>query len=547
MAFLIPENLRSRPGVPPAVSMLARVLSDHLPFGATVWWEPLFTVDDDKPDLVVLVPDTGVLVLEVLQTKRSAVLSVEGSRLRVKGDAGPKVIEHPLAKAQRFAAAVEDRLREVGIGEDDRLPVLAAGVVAYIDRRTADEQGLSQVVETGKCLFRDDLDDMNESPDAARRVLAGLLHAPLRDGPISEQAERLYRAVIHPDTVLTPVQGELPGVSPALTADVKALDREQEALAKTIGAGHRVIRGVAGSGKTVILIHRARLLAQLNGSARILVTCYNRSLAGYLKRQLNAFPNVTVATLSAVMSRAMAKAGAAPPDFQKESDVEVAERALSALATLDPADDNLMAGLQFDHVLIDEAQDFAAEALCFGVSLLAPGADSLLVVADAAQSIYGKGFTWKDACIDAVGRTKVLRRNYRNTRPILDFAWSFLSREIDFGVTVDSGDEGDSMSDLVVPPETSDRPGRMPLFQVVSSRDAEVLTIADQVGTGWPKTCCLATSPSSTGRGSPAVEGSTGSTRSPLRSTLPKSRGTGRPIRGSGSARRRSDRSGTRC
>lgn len=458
---------------------LARLLAEHLDFGATVWYEPLFSLSNDHPDLVVLVPDTGVLVLEILQAKRTAVVNVSGTTLTVKDEDGQRVdVEHPLARARAFADAVRERVRASGIDAEDELPVLAAGVFAYIDRIAAKSRGLDVAVDLGTCLFRDDIDRMNESRAGASTVLTELLAAPPR-GVISEVAERMYRAVIHLDTVLTPVQGELPGIAAAITSDVKALDREQEALAKSLGTGHRVIRGVAGSGKTVILVHRARLLAQLNKDDRILVTCYTRSLKGYLERQLSEYRNVTVSTLHQQMSTFIWMAGGQPPRPNNQLTIsETAQLAMTSLASLRDKDGDLESKL-FDHVLVDEAQDFPVEALQLVVGVLRGGSDSLLIVADAAQSLYSKGFTWKEAGIEASGRrTRVLNRNYRNTRQILDFAWSFLSRQLSLGVELD---DVSGSTDVLVPPEAGERTGLLPVVAHHQSRDAEVLAIAAQV------------------------------------------------------------------
>jgi hypothetical protein len=52
------------------------------------------------------------------------------------------------------------------------------------------------------------------------------------------------------------------------TADVeipdlmRVMDLQQEQLARSLGEGHRVIHGVAGSGKTLILGYRAEQLAK---------------------------------------------------------------------------------------------------------------------------------------------------------------------------------------------------------------------------------------------------------------------------------------------
>ncbi|MBS2599968.1 UvrD-helicase domain-containing protein, partial [Salmonella enterica subsp. enterica serovar Typhimurium] len=62
------------------------------------------------------------------------------------------------------------------------------------------------------------------------------------------------------------------------------MDRQQEQLARSMGSGHRVIHGVAGSGKTLILLHRCLELANnIENEKPVLVICYNITLARKLK------------------------------------------------------------------------------------------------------------------------------------------------------------------------------------------------------------------------------------------------------------------------
>jgi len=473
MAFLIPDNLRTRRDVPPAAASLARLLGDALHDSATVWYEPLFDVDGDRPDLIVLMPDTGVLVIEILQQKAAAIVKVADGHLTVTEDGDTRTVEDPLRRALRFAESLAARVLTAGLSPADELPVSALGVLPYIDAATAQSKLITSVVDSKSCLFRDDLDRINEDLTKARRAIADVMAAPLRE-VVSEPVERLYRAVIHPDTVLTPVQMALPEMDASVGLDVVALDREQENLAKNLGSGHRVIRGVAGSGKTVILLHRARLLAQLNRHDRILVTCYNVALHGWLERQLEPFPNVKVRTMATQVASVLRMAGAPPAVFGKEPDDDIAGRAIQVLNDLG----NRARSQLFDHVLVDEAQDFGATTLRFATRLLRDGSDSLLVVADAAQSIYRKGFTWREAGIEASGRTRVLTRNYRNTMEILDYAWTFLSRSA--AITADGG--LDAEADVVVPPDAGLRHGPLPLFRLAGSPDEEVLDIAREVG-----------------------------------------------------------------
>ena len=60
---------------------------------------------------------------------------------------------------------------------------------------------------------------------------------------------------------------------------VRVMDIEQEQLARGLGEGHRVIHGVAGSGKTLILGYRSEVLADLLNKP-VLVLCFNITPGG---------------------------------------------------------------------------------------------------------------------------------------------------------------------------------------------------------------------------------------------------------------------------
>ena len=64
---------------------------------------------------------------------------------------------------------------------------------------------------------------------------------------------------------------------------LRLMDLQQERLARSLGEGHRVIHGVAGSGKTMILAYRCQHLAQ-EITKPILILCFNVSLAARLRQ-----------------------------------------------------------------------------------------------------------------------------------------------------------------------------------------------------------------------------------------------------------------------
>jgi hypothetical protein len=466
MAFLIPDNLRTRSDVPAGVNRTARVLQDTLDDASTAWYEPLFDVGGERPDLVVMVPDVGVLVLEVLEEKPGAVRGVQDGKLTITKASAERLVDDPLVRARAFADALRAAICETPhLADDERLPVVAAAVLPYLSRADGERKGLGRVMDLGQCLFRDDVEAALTDGELLRRQVMRLLDAPLRD-PLSAAAEKAHRAVIHPDTVIGSAQLQFPSATPA--EELKVLDRRQEALAKGLGDGHRVVRGVAGSGKTLILTYRARLLAHALPHHRVLVVCYNRALAGVLERQLRC-PNVRVHRIEALMNKARKTVDLPEMAFDTTS---MEERAKAALGVLDRHPNAVG---RFDHVLVDEAQDFPTAALAFAVRLLRPGSESLLVVADAAQNIYRNQFRWKDAGINAVGRTRVLDNSYRNTREILEYANEFLLRGGDFKADASIDDET-----ALIPPRTSLRSGPLPTFLHLATPQEEVLLIADR-------------------------------------------------------------------
>ena len=73
----------------------------------------------------------------------------------------------------------------------------------------------------------------------------------------------------------------------------------------------------------------------------------------------------------------------------------------------------------YQAIIIDEAQDLSPASLRFLLCLV-NSFEGLYLTADASQSLYQRGFTWKQihADLKVTGRTLLLKRNYRNTQQI---------------------------------------------------------------------------------------------------------------------------------
>jgi len=106
----------------------------------------------------------------------------------------------------------------------------------------------------------------------------------------------------------------------------------------------------------------------------------------------------------------------------------------------------------YPEVVVDEAQDLPPTALELAAALAGGGRSyGLCLLADPSQSIYYKGISWKDGNIQIhSSRVKTLRKNFRNTKPILEAAWA-----------LSKADPQQTLGE-VIEPDSTDRPGLKP-------------------------------------------------------------------------------------
>ncbi len=271
---------------------------------------------------------------------------------------------------------------------------------------------------------------------------------------------------------------------------LRVMDLQQEQLARSLGDGHRVIHGVAGSGKTMILGYRAEYLAKAHtpASKPILILCYNEPLAVKLASVMEAkglSGSVHARHFHKWCRDQLVAFGQTLPAHNLPVGAKMEEMVLRLIHGVDRK--QIPAG-QYQAVLIDEGHDFQPEWLRLVTQMVDPATHSLLVLYDDAQSIYersrSKQFSFKSVGIQAQGRTTILKINYRNTRQILQTA-SLIAADL---LTADDKDD-DGIP--LVKPMSCGRDGpapliiRLPSLQGEASKVAELLGAAHQEGHAW--------------------------------------------------------------
>ncbi|WP_036477718.1 UvrD-helicase domain-containing protein [Myxosarcina sp. GI1] len=193
---------------------------------------------------------------------------------------------------------------------------------------------------------------------------------------------------------------------------VAELDNEQNKAKNLRSKGAAIVRGVAGSGKSLVLRNRVQKL--LEDFDDLLVLSYNRFMKEWLKANFQA-ANVSV-ECKTFHQWAYQKLKYRY-DYDLDEVVRLAKKC----------------DRQYQAILIDEAQDFYDEWFLALTEVLDPKTEALFIVYDNTQSVYGQphrrksNWTWKSLGINIPGgRSQVFDVNYRNSPEILELAWQFI-------------------------------------------------------------------------------------------------------------------------
>ncbi len=486
MATLIPALGSCVSRMTPGERRTAERLEQKLDADYLLWYDVAVGPRHQHPDFVVMHPRRGILILEVKDFRLSTLIRADKQTWDIHGDQGPKTIPSPLEQARQYAHQVVKAL------ERDPQLIQSSGrhqgklafpwsygvVLPNITRAQFDKAELGHAIEPHRVICQDEMGEQVE-PEALQSRLWDMF--PFMTGGVMSlpQMSRV-RWIMFPE-VRVQVSGELfddSDETATLPDIMRVMDIQQEQLARSLGDGHRVIHGVAGSGKTMLLGYRAEHLAksQTAASKPILILCYNEPLARQIARVMAA--KGIADRVHAVhfhkwcRDQLVAYGQSLPAANQSVSDkmADMVQRVITGV------DRRQIPSGQYQAVLIDEGHDFAPEWLRLVVQMVDPTTNSLLVLYDDAQSIYErtqkKNFSFKSVGIQAQGRTTILKINYRNTRQILQTA-SLVAA--DLLTAEDKDDDGVPL----LKPVSCGRDGEAPLIVRLPTLREEVAQVAD--------------------------------------------------------------------
>lgn len=490
MATVIPALSTCVSKMTPGEKRTAERLEQKLDDDYLVWYDVPVGPKHAHPDFVVLHPRRGLLILEVKDWRLETIRTATKQTWEILANGVPKVVPSPIEQARHYAHQVVDALSKdarLTVGGKVSFPWSYGVVLTHITRRQFEVAELHLAIEPHRVICSDEMTATADEEEFQSR-LWGMFPTLMRGVLSVPQIDRV-RWILFPEVRVNTDQLGLfaeEDAGDSLPDIMRVMDLQQEQLARSLGEGHRVIHGVAGSGKTMILSYRAEYLARASSGAKpILVLCYNQPLA---------------VKLDAVMATKGLGDRVHVRNFHKWCRQQLVTYGQTLPAQGPAMFDQMVTGViegvrrrqipagQYQAVLIDEGHDFEAAWLQLAAQMVDPLTDSLLLLYDDAQSIYqrrrAQQFSFKSVGIQAQGRTTILKINYRNTRQILQAASMVAD---DLLKAEDCAEDGVPL----VHPISCGREGHQPLvIKLPQPRDeafkiADLLTSAHQEGHAW--------------------------------------------------------------
>jgi len=462
----------------------AQRLQSHLEDDYLVWYDVPVGKHRRYPDFIILHPQRGLLFIEVKDWKPETIKRISPTSCTIETATGRKEVAHPLEQARQYAySAVNDflrnpQLRQTGDRHNGKLicpygwGVVFTNITRSQIQRNIPDDARERVMPDHLILYKDEMTEAVD-PEVFQEKLWDMFNVSFASKLTLPQIDAI-RWHLFPElrigdsgqaSLLLDNTEEKVEIEETIPEIIRIMDIQQEQLARSLGEGHRVIHGVAGSGKTLILGYRCLHLAQILHKP-ILVLCFNITLAA----KLRSFIALRGIADSVQVYHFHDWCGQQLKTYHVDTlpgDKPVYDRMVDSV--IDGVDTGQIPRGQYGAVLIDEGHDFEPEWLKLVTQIVDPETNSLLLLYDDAQSIYKKQsalkFSLASVGIQAQGRTTILKLNYRNTREILEFAYR---------VVKDYLQDGNQADIPLIHPEAAGVSGPEPVVKSLDDLNAEV-------------------------------------------------------------------------
>lgn len=392
---------------------------------ATLYAEPLLPDSQLIPDIVLIHPLLGVLVVEVKAYEMAYIRQVEAGNITIWRD-GQEQTVNPLRQAQRHMYMIRDKVMQLAL--DNHRPLyLSMVALPNISEAAWAQAGYNAALDPHHILFADAIND----PDALRKQITTFAHQKqmlaMMDNPLPDVLRATVLEVFGQSEpqAKTLAQRHLPFTNlPQQVATLRQSPNDMlHAYSDLLKQDHWgypfVLRSVVGGGKKRVMAYQVAYTVlrhqqkcqQLtlfpedrHQMPKIVVVCLQRSLVPLLRQLIeNAYQQISGQSLSEAALTITHLNGFIFDLTQQHSHFhyvnlnrhtrDVTARSRQFVAQLDAMTPQALDELRIDALFVTDGQDIHPETLHLLMTLVRPDPTtnerSISIYYDDTQNIYG--------------------------------------------------------------------------------------------------------------------------------------------------------------
>lgn len=317
------------------------------------------TQSQGECDFIVIIPNGGTFALEV---KGGRISYENGAWYSIDRNEIQHIIKNPVAEANNAMHGIRDYIRKNDTGNNS-LSLFGFGVV-FPDSAV---HGLFHIPDLDDCQIAD-MDDVSNLKGYLLK-LAGFWRSRKTPNIFLPQKQNV-------DAIVTDLRPRY-DFKPSVASQIRSVERQIITLTENqsnvfeglLDNDRCLIRGSAGTGKTVLAVECARTFASQR--QRVGIFCYNRLLGGWLKENIGENEYIVCDSFLDYMEKTV---GPKPDsDAVKEREENPKKYYSETLPTLFAEYLIEIQQKPFDCVILDEAQDLFNERYLEAIDLMIDG------------------------------------------------------------------------------------------------------------------------------------------------------------------------------
>lgn len=245
-----------------------------------------------EPDILILDKEIGLIIIEVKGYEIDDIENLYPNSWQIKGEY--KGIYNPIGQAEDYLYAIKSKF-DIDRNLRDKYNAKYFVALPRISKNEWNERNFEKIIDEAYLIFKDDL----ARSALIKKILSQqpfITGALFNDNTFKIATSILANENIYADKIEDEFSNETKGkIYGLVTNKLHELDIQQEVIAKSIVPGPQRIRGIAGSGKSVLLCQKAAIMHLRYPEWKIAVVFFTQSLydniINMIDRYLKAFSN----------------------------------------------------------------------------------------------------------------------------------------------------------------------------------------------------------------------------------------------------------------